>query len=94
MNLGPSSRVFTVLGQFWDRRVIDICAAILSRREGASGSPRRDAIVAAIQADTMARHERDEAARRRREEAFRAAMRRPLCIALLEPKRSTGRPSE
>jgi hypothetical protein len=46
-----------------------------------------DAIAAAVVADIAAQEQLDEAAQRRREEAFRAAMRRPLSTALVEPRR-------
>lgn len=42
------------------------------------------AIVAAIEADAEARQQREEAARRRRDEAFRAVLRHPQRIALVQ----------
>jgi hypothetical protein len=46
-----------------------------------------DAIAAAVVADIVAREQRDAAALERRDEAFRAAMRRPLSVALVDPRR-------
>jgi hypothetical protein len=46
-----------------------------------------DAIAAAVIADATARQEREEAAQRRREEAWRAVMRYPQRIALVDLRR-------
>lgn len=46
-----------------------------------------DAIATAVVADATARERREEAAQRRREEGWRAVMRHPLSVAVVEPRR-------
>ena len=67
-------------------------AVLVSR--GPSLASCSDAIASAIVADIVAREQRQEAALERREEAFRAALRRPQSIALVDPQKVRPHPSE
>ena len=62
-----------------------IVAVLVSR--GPSLASCSDAIASAIVADIVAREQRQEAALERREEAFRAVMRRPLSVALVDRRK-------
>jgi hypothetical protein len=53
-----------------------------------------DAIAAAVVADIEAREQREEDARQRRDEAFRAVIRHPERVALVEPQMVKGRRPE